>query len=290
MQVVAQSTRIQHVATCPEVDPLLCATTELPEHWHDQQIAWVRVDTMLSLGLGNGWIVSAGLPFDVRAVSVDYTLDGEPYDPPYDDIHHRNEVLYGPVDGSLWVRRPTAVGAFTLTPSLGASLPLGRTEADPFALTEDGKRHQHMQFGTGTVDPLLSLDAVWRSGRWGALGNVFAKLPLYEGSNGYFAPASVSLGAGPSFAVTPQLFTWLQAEGAYDGTELWNGEPYGGRMAVSASAGALYTLAPGSSVQLSARIPLWEAVHHTDADASVSQPLSVSLGASFTFGKGMDAE
>ncbi len=287
MQFVAQSTQIQHVATCPEVDPLLCATTDIPEHWHDQQITWFRLDALLSAGLGNGWAVAAGLPFDVRSITVDYTLtpDGEPYDPPYADIHHREEVLFGPVDGSLWLKRTMMVGSVVVTPSVGGSIPLGHPEADPFALTELGKKHQHMQFGTGTFDPLLSIDAVFRAGRFGALAMVSSRLPLYEGANGYRAPRTVAGGAGPAFAVTPKLYTWLLAEAAYEGEELWSGVAYGGRASVSASGGALYTLTPDVSVQLTARVPVWEAVHHTDEDASVSQPLSMAAGVSWGFGK-----
>ncbi len=285
MQFVAQATRIEHVATCPGVDPLLCATTDIPEHWHDQKITWFRLDALLSAGLGNGWAVAAGLPFDVRSISVDYTQDGEPYVPPYDDIHHREEVLFGPVDGSLWLKRTLMVGSVVLTPSVGSSIPIGHTEDDPFALTELGKKHQHMQFGTGTFDPLLSVDAVFRAGRFGALASVSSRLPLYEAANGYRAPRVVAGSLGPTFAVTPKLYTWLLADAAYEGEELWHDEAYGGRASVSASAGALYTLTPDVSAQLTARVPVWEAVHHTDEDARVSQPLSVAAGVSWSFGK-----
>jgi hypothetical protein len=44
------------------------------------------------------------------------------------------------------------------------------------------------------------------------------------------------------------------------------------------------------SGQLSVRVPLWEAVHHADQDASVNQPLSVALGLSWAFGEGLDPE
>lgn len=274
------------MANCPEVDPLLCATTSIPEHWHDQAITWLRVDALLSAGLGKGWAVAAGLPFDVRAITVDYTRDGEPYTPPYDDIHHRDEVLLGPVDGSLWLKRTWMAGSVVLTPSLGSSLPVGHTEADPFALTEEGKEHQHMQFGTGTFDPLVSVDGVFRFGRFGALATASSRLPIYEGANGYRAPRTGAVSLGPTFAATPQVYTWLLAEGAYEGEELWHGEAYGGRASVSASAGALYSVNHDVSVQLTARVPVWEAVHHTDEDASVSQPLSVAAGVSWAFGKG----
>lgn len=287
---MGQSTRIQHVANCPEVDPLLCATTDIPEHWHDQRISWFRVDAQLSAGLGRGWAVSAGLPFDVRAISVDYTMDGDPYVPPYDDIHHRNEVLFGLVDGSVSVKRTMMVGKVVLTPSLGTSIPVGHTEADPFALTKEGKTHQHMQFGTGTFDPMASVDAVFRVGRWGALATVSSRLPVYEGANGYRAPRIVSGSAGPTFAITPKWFTWLLAEAAYEGEELWHGDSYGGRASVSASGGVLTTITPDLSVQLTARVPIWEAVHHTDEDASVSQPLSVAAGLSWSFGKRAEGE
>jgi hypothetical protein len=191
---------------------------------------------------------------------------------------------------NVWLRRPTLLGDWMLTPSLGASLATGGTGEDPFALTERGLRHQHMQFGTGTVVPQAGVDLVGRFGRWGALVQASGRVPVYEGSNGYLAPSSLSGGAGPAFSVTPQLYTWLLAEAAYESTERWYGTDYGGRAGVSASVGALYSFRPGLSGQLSVRVPLWEAVHHADQDASVNQPLSVALGLSWAFGEGLDPE
>ena len=40
---------------------------------------------------------------------------------------------------------------------MGLALPSGRTESDPWILGDSGKKHLHIQFGNGTVDPLLNL-------------------------------------------------------------------------------------------------------------------------------------
>ena len=89
---------ITHVARCPDVDPVLCYDegVNIPEHRHDQGIAWLRQEPTLNLGFGGGWQAGVSAPYDVRAVRVLYTLpDGTPYAPPYEDIHHRDETLDG---------------------------------------------------------------------------------------------------------------------------------------------------------------------------------------------------
>src|SRR5690606_9010090 len=85
-------------------------------------------------------------------------------------IHHRNDTVAGLAD-------PLALFAFTparrgwqLTVRGGATLPIGRTEEDPFARGDMGLAHQHIQMGTGTCNPVgvLELSRAW--GPWRAGG------------------------------------------------------------------------------------------------------------------------
>src|SRR5687767_13110119 len=92
--------RIVHEASCPEDNPVVCATEDIEPYVHDQKIDWFRADLGVFYGLGGGWQLGAGVPFDVRVLRIDYyDLAGEPYEPPYANIHHRDEVLWGPTDG-----------------------------------------------------------------------------------------------------------------------------------------------------------------------------------------------
>ncbi len=278
--------RIRHVAQCPEVDPLLCVVEALPEHAHDQRITWFRLDPTLNVGLGGGWQAAVSVPIDMRSISVDYLLpDGSPYDPPYDDIHHRSEVLGGPVDGTLLVRRYVRAGErAVLGLTFGTSLPFGRTEENPYALTEQGLRHQHIQLGTGTFVPIAGVDAIFEGARWGGMAWASGRLPLYANTMGYTPGVSLSLGGGPSFRPVPKLQVLATAEASFEGAETWTGTPYGGRLTVLGGLGALYTVSPALVVQPQARVTALQWSGHHDADeGSAVQRVLATAGVSWTF-------
>ncbi|MBM4390745.1 MAG: hypothetical protein FJ090_06450 [Deltaproteobacteria bacterium] len=275
-----------HVAACPEVAPEECATTEIPEHLHDQDILWFRLDPTLSVGLGQGVVASAQLPFDFRAVSVEYlTLDGEPYDPPYGDIHHRPENITGLTDATVMVRLTRAPGRFLLTAGAGSTLPLGRTEDDPYAAGEAGEEHQHMQLGTGTFVPLVGVDAAYAAGRLGALAYASSRLSFYESGKGYRAPVSVSGGLGPTFRATTRITLLLTAEGSWESAEYWSGTPYAGRSAVGLAGGVVASLSETVVLQAQARGNVFERTEHQEEEGEFRQPVTASVGVSWTFGK-----
>ncbi len=275
-----------HEAACPEVAPEECATTEIPEHLHDQDILWFRLDPTLSVGLGQGIVASAQLPFDFRAVTVQYlSLDGEPYDPPYGDIHHRTENLSGLTDATVMLRITRAPGRFLLTAGAGSTLPLGRTEEDPYAAGEAGEEHQHMQLGTGTFVPVVGLDAAYAAGRWGALGYASSRLSITENDKGYRAPVTVSGGLGPTFRATTRLTVLATAEGSWESAEHWNGTPYAGKTAVGIAGGVVASLSPSVVLQAQARGNVFEQTQHEEEEGEFHQPVTLSAGVSWTFGR-----
>lgn len=276
--------RIRHVAVCPEVDPLLCAVQELPEHEHDQRIAWFRLDPTLNVGLGGGWQASLSVPLDLRAVTVNYTLpDGTPYDPPYADIHHRTETLAGPTDATLLGKRYVQVGRGIFGFGAGTTIPLGRTEEDPYALTEQGLRHEHMQLGTGTFVPVAALEGVVEGARWGGVAWLTGRLPLYANAKGYEPPASLSGGLGPTFRVTPKVQALATVEASAEGPERWSGTPYGGRATAVVGAGANWSVSPRVVLQAQARVTAWQHMGHEDPDeGSAVQRVLGSVGVSWT--------
>ena len=70
-------------------------------------------------------------------------LARQPYVPPRPDTHHRNETLLHVSDPQIALLLGRPAGAWTLNTSLGASVPLGGTEPNPFALGRLGLPHQH---------------------------------------------------------------------------------------------------------------------------------------------------
>lgn len=152
---------------------------------------------------------------------IDYrTLAGDPFDPPYGDIHHRTERLDGFGDGDLGIAfspaRDFLVGA-------GLTIPLGRTEHDPIELGRRGLRHEHIQFGSGTVDPRLSVQWSRPFGRIQVAASADARVPLYENRHGFKAPATVRWALGPSLALGTTGIS-AQYAGQYQSIGRWSGE------------------------------------------------------------------
>lgn len=283
--------RIRHVAECPEVDPLLCAEEEIPAHLHDQHIDWLRFDPTVNVGLGRGWQLGVGVPLDLRVARVDYfTLEGEPYDPPYADIHHRDETLAGPVDGTLGLRWYGTRGHWVYGGTAGVTLPVGKTEEDPFALTELGLTHEHQQFGSGTFVPTFGLDAIHAGRRWGAVAWGAGRVPLYENGKGYRPPVTGTAGAGPSFRLLPEVQLLGTAELLVEGPERWSGEPHGGRVAALGGVGALWSVSARVVLQAQARATVVQvSTDPGDDEGSLVQPLLLTLGASWTLAPGRAA-
>ncbi|MDP2308662.1 MAG: hypothetical protein Q8P18_21755 [Pseudomonadota bacterium] len=284
--VTGTSVRIRHVALCPEVAPLLCAVEDIPEHWHDQHIAWFRLDPTLNIGLGAGWQASVALPIDLRSIVVDYeTADGAPFDPPYADIHHRTETLAGPTDGTLFARKYLHAGDHAIVGlGLGTSLPIGATEEDPYALTEQGLTHQHMQLGSGTFVPTASVDGMLLGARWGATAWVSGRLPLYANTKGYRPGASVTGGVGPSWRPIPPLQLLGTLEGSFEGPESWRGTPYGSRATVVGGLTGAYSLSDALVLQAQARVTAFTWSGHHDADeGSAVQRFLGTVGVSWSF-------
>lgn len=275
--------RIQHPATCPEVDPILCATTEIPLHEHDQHINWSRTSVSADWGITDRLQLGLYLPFDVRAVSVDYFLpDGTAYSPPYDDIHHRDETLVGLADGAIELKSSfEPIEGLILAGSIGSSLPLGRTEEDPFALGASGLKHQHMQLGAGLPVPMLGVEAAWLGPRVGAVGWASGRVPVAENSKGYRPPYSLNLGLGPTAKLRPRLDGLATAELELSSPETWSSTPYGGQIAVMGGVGLTGALRPTLSLTGQARFLLFQVDHHEEEEGSLRQPVILTLGLSW---------
>lgn len=244
-----------HVAECPDVAPE-CAETAIEPHMHRARLRLTHYDLAAAYGLRENLQLTLSLPYDVKAMRIRYTtLDGAPFTPPYGDIHHRTETLSGISDASLgldWRIRPRWVAG------LGVTLPIGRTEPDPIALGRQGKRHEHIQFGSGTYQPRVSLQYT-RPGRVALFGRTEARLSLYENDEGFRAPAILAWSLGPTMRVRAAGVD-VRFEGQHQTVARWSGEidegtgftNGGARLGVSFPAGPLH-LAPSVYRELFSR-------------------------------------
>jgi hypothetical protein len=165
------------------------------------------------------------VPYDIKDQRVRYTtLTGEPFVPPYGDIHHRTETLRGISDGDLlllWA--PKTNGASRWHFGLGTTLPLGHTVPDPIQLGREGKKHEHLQFGIGVFAP--EVEIAWSRPVSKAIASamVQATVPLTTNSRGFRAPKNIRWSVGPSSSLG-RVNVALSLAGQYQAIGRWHGE------------------------------------------------------------------
>lgn len=201
--------------------PKECSEAPIPDHKHVVRMNLYHSDMTVGFGLSSKALLLFRLPYDIKDQRVRYTtLDGQPFVPPYGDIHHRTETLYGFSDADLMALDSPSpdwlVGA-------GLTLPIGKTQPDPIALGRLGLTHEHIQFGSGTVDPRLLVDWSHRFGQVALEAFADARLPLYENGHGYKAPITVHYKVGPGMAFGSTGVTVAFA-GQYQTIARWSGE------------------------------------------------------------------
>jgi hypothetical protein len=122
----------------------------------------------------------------------------------------------GEIDVAFAAGRDWVLGA-------GVTLPFGRTEPDPIELGRRGLKHEHIQFGSGTFDPTLSVQWSRPLGKLRFGASADARVPLYENSHGFKLPVTVRWSIGPSFPIGTTGLS-AQLAGQYQAIGKWNGE------------------------------------------------------------------
>ncbi len=273
-----------HGASCPSVAPATCATEWIPDHEHDQSITLMRLQPGISAGLGKGFQLGFLLPLDLKHTEITYRLlDGQIFDPPYGDIHHRNETLFSPGDAQLMARW---TGAIPGTPlilgfGLGATLPTGKTEENPFNAAALEQHHQHLQFGNGTVDPLAAIQFIVRGEALGLMARFNGQFPLYRNKKGYRGAHSISVSAGPTLRLPePLRSVQLSLSGSFNWSspELWDGEPglNSGLIAVALRMGLNWNLTQKLAIQAN----LLTRVYEQSQGAQFTRPVTLTIGIS----------
>lgn len=253
---------------------------------HHQSIFSNEYRLNAEYAFANRWAVSAMLPLRLIRTRIEYTdLDGNPITLDYENIHHRNETLFGLADPWLLGQHARKFGRAAMDVRAGVSLPLGNTEENPYVLAEEGESHEHVQFGTGTFNPILGASLGYDLRSWFPMWFFLAQIVLYENGHGYrggnrFASglfASSSLGLERwRFRLGPEV----QAETA----ESWDGTAHEldgnrGRVDVLGTAGASFGFAPAWRIAATARVPLYT---HA-VGGRLDYPVILELGLTRTF-------
>ena len=273
-----------HDAHCPEISPRVCADPdiEMLPHEHHQGVTMLRYQTTASFGLGGGWQLMGMIPVDAKLLSIEYTtMDGEPYDPPYGDIHHRNETLFGLGDGRVEAQYFFfAAEGWVLGGGLGATVPLGRTEENPYALAARSEKHQHMQMGSGTVDPAFSLSSVWSGAKWGGSLTSNGSMPVMESRHGYMPTPILQVSGGPSYVINSSLITTAEVSLWREWQAKWAGEPdrMSGRTVLTAGGALIYRISPHWATMVQGH----STIHQWSDAGLILQRFKGTIGVSWT--------
>ena len=263
-------------------------------HRHHVALSTYRVDVGLQYLLNDRWTLQANIPYAVRdqEASIEWIDPVSPEDRQAilrsRDLHHRNETYTGFSDMDLLLGYKVR-GFFktddALSARLGTTIPIGKTEENPWELGDTGIEHLHIQFGTGTFNPIASLQynlPLYRGLTMTASAR--GMLPFYENSKTYRGSAELSYTAG----FTYRLFDWLSFNGNYLGfyqsSAAWAGERdinTGMRYSMAAFGMSLATL-DGISVSANVMFPLTQETLYDESDAIEFGTL-VSLTTSYLF-------
>ncbi len=253
---------------------------------HDQDLAITEARLGADVGLPGGFGASLVLPLRLTSSSIDYfDTAGMSVELTRPGIHHRNESVTGLGDPMVlgWYGR--ALGDWRLTGRVGFTVPIGRTEEDPFTAGDQGLAHQHIQFGTGTVNPVLAVEASRTVGRWRFGGFGFLQQTLYENGKGYQAGDRYAAGVSARRSVGTRWTVRGGVEAQGETAERWNGVVHTddgnqGRLDGMVAAGATWKAASPLSLDLGLKIPV---VTHV-VGGQLDMPAILELGATWTFG------
>jgi thiol-disulfide isomerase/thioredoxin len=251
---------------------------------HDQSL--LISEARLSLDVGLTRRLSATLLVPVRMISTQIRyLDtaGTEVRLVRDGIHHRNETLVGLADPMLLGGAYAQLGPLRLTGRVGLTIPIGRTEDNPFATPEIA--HQHIQMGTGTINPVLAVEAVHARDRWRIGGFAFTQQVVYENGRGYQAGDRYAAGIS-----VRRLFDRATLRGGLEmqaeTAERWNGQVQlddgnRGRIDAMAVLGGTWTMSDRFGLEANLKLPF---VTHA-VNGQLAMPVILELGVTWTFGK-----
>jgi hypothetical protein len=230
-----------------------------------------------------------------------------------EDEHHRDETLVGPGDIRLAAKHYFLnskslqfAGTFGLSTPTGqlnrvtAGSYLDHDEATALGVTVP--KHSHLQLGTGTFDPILGLEALYRfNDRWLFWSNLNTQVPLYSNRYGYRTSASFSLSAGPAVRLAEsKVIGGFFGEAFYAGRDQFRGAdvigpggvfngnfgvPNTGRLEVAIRPTLTWAASDQLTVTLQARIPIYTRIREdaTSGDVQLTEPAGIFLGFSHSF-------
>ena len=240
----------------------------VPLHEHVVELDFGRTELSLEYTFKTNWTVWLRVPFDIKMqkASITYVETVTQYEQSAilrnRDIHHRTENYMGLSDFRLLFAHRIN-GLFSkkgrLDFAFGTSLPIGKIEENPLKLGEEAQKHLHIQFGTGTFDPLLELHyAMGLTDKFSLALFTINKVSLYQNSKKYQGPFETTTGFSFGYRKTNWLTSRLTFANFTSTWAKWDGknDPNSGLMSYSLTANLTFNLKNGLAITPGYRHPV----------------------------------
>jgi hypothetical protein len=281
LSTLATRMHMVHAPSCPDGD-LICPMHEEHSQQDELRFTMAELRAIVEHGFTDTLGLEVQLPMrlhDTRLRSP--RLDGTPGTPEGINIHHRDETLLGLGDAWVQGRYGWTLGEVRLAARAGLTVPLGKTVRNPFALGDAGLEHQHIQFGAGTVQPLLGLLAERMGDVWGARAWGQAQLSLWENRHGFRAGHRLAAGVGGEARLAGALRASAGVDVLLERPERWDGriqqEGNLGRTDVLVGGGLHWDVG-GARLGLTLRVPVYTRLTVDHGQLEYPGLLNVSVG------------
>ena len=250
-----------------------------PLHRHEVSLDFTRIQLGIRYFMRDTLALSLDLPYDIKnqEAEVDF-LGGNQTPEDRDailanrDIHHRTETYTGLSDFEFSVDYYPGnllhLGGKSVF-SLGMSLPIGKIEEDPYRLGDAGKKHLHIQFGTGTFVPIIKFQhSIKFLSRLALHGFFTGRLPFYENGKAYRAPTELNYNCGVRYRISNSLALNTHYAGSYQHYGYWDGkrDPNTGLIVNSLLFGTSVSFWNRSVVQFNLMQPLGQKMLSEESD------------------------
>lgn len=205
----------------------------VPLYKHEVSLDFTRLEATIEYGIADNWDLKLRVPYDIKkrksSISlIDPATAGEIDAMQRDaDYHHAPKTLRGFSDLQLLATRylpDIFLAGDSASLSFGVSLPIGKIESNPYPLGDAGMPHEHIQFGTGSFDPLLEFSyslPLAEKLRAGVFGS--ARFPLYENRKDYQGSKEANGGVQLSYMFDTQWSAHASFLVAHQAFAHWDG-------------------------------------------------------------------
>ncbi len=206
----------------------------VPEHRHHVNLNIYRTDIGLKYYPNPRWMLEVNLPYETKIMEASV----EKIDPVTDEqwqaiklngyIHHRNETYTGLADADVFIGhyfQDVFREKDFLVTRIGSTIPFGKTEENPWPLGEQGLEHQHIQFGTGTFNPVGDIHystPIYKDITTNA--SIRVKFPFYESDKTYRGSRELTYTTGLNYRLNKWFSFQAGYLGFYQSYAYWDGD------------------------------------------------------------------